>query len=135
VTVYLSTEDLLFIAERVLDHVPEVRDLGLLSSSAARPATLAFGFEPYPDLWTKAAASLQSLAGNHALVDGNKRLAWTAARVFLELNGVAIVAVDVDAAEALVIQVVTHQLDEVPAIAAVLQALYKSAKSRPLVCS
>ena len=44
------------------------------------------GEDAYPDLWTKAAALLQSIVKNHALVDGNKRLAWMATAVFLELN-------------------------------------------------
>jgi death-on-curing protein len=35
----------------------------------------------------KAAALLHSLARNHAMVDGNKRLAWTACRTFLAING------------------------------------------------
>ena len=37
---------------------------------------------------TKAAALLQSIVNNHALVDGNKRLGWLATAVFLELNGI-----------------------------------------------
>ena len=41
-----------------------------------------------PDVWTKAAALLQSLVEHHPLVDGNKRLGWLATAVFLELNGV-----------------------------------------------
>lgn len=48
-----------------------------------------FGQDAYPDLWTKAAALLQSLVKNHALVDGNKRLGWLATAVFLGLNGVS----------------------------------------------
>ena len=45
------------------------------------------GQDAYPDLWTKAAALLHSIVKNHALIDGTKRLAWTATAVFLELNG------------------------------------------------
>ena len=45
-----------------------------------------FGQDAYPDLHLKAAALLHSLARNHALVDGNKRLAWTACRTFLAIN-------------------------------------------------
>jgi len=33
---------------------PHVRDMGLLSSALARPATVAFGVEAYEDIWTKA---------------------------------------------------------------------------------
>ncbi|NED04867.1 toxin, partial [Streptomyces sp. SID6648] len=37
----------------------------------------------------KAAALLHSVARNHALIDGNKRTAWLAMRVFLRFNGVS----------------------------------------------
>lgn len=67
--------------------VGPVRDVGLLDSAAARPRSSAFGDDAYPGLDLKAAALLHSIARNHALVDGNKRLAWFAAVVFLDLNG------------------------------------------------
>ena len=69
-----------------------VRDIGLLGSAVARPQTSAFGADAYPDIWTKAAALLQSVVKNHALVDGNKRLGWLATATFLELNGIGISA-------------------------------------------
>jgi len=124
VTVYLDLLSLLDLAELTLGTPPQVRDMGLLSSALARPATVAFGVEAYEDIWTKAAALLQSIAMNHALVDGNKRLAWVAMRVFLDLNDVPPVVVDIDQAEVFVIQVVTHELDTVEEIAKGLVALY-----------
>jgi death on curing protein len=45
------------------------------------------GEDAYPNIYTKAAALLQSLARDHALTDGNKRLAWTACRTFPAING------------------------------------------------
>lgn len=63
-----------------------VRDIGLLESAVARPRASAFGEDAYPTLHLKAAALLESLARNHALVDGNKRLAWVATRLFLVFN-------------------------------------------------
>jgi death on curing protein len=45
-----------------------------------------FGSDACPTLHTKAAALLHSLASNHALVDGDKRLAWAACAVFLGIN-------------------------------------------------
>ncbi len=45
--------------------------------------------DAYQTIAIKAAALLHSLASNHPLVDGNKRLAWLATVVFLELNGLA----------------------------------------------
>jgi death on curing protein len=82
---YLDLEDLLALT-RALGAGP-VRDLGLLEAACARPRSSAFGEEAYPTLVGKAAALLHSVARNHALVDGNKRLAWLAAVVFLDLNG------------------------------------------------
>ena len=53
---------------------------------------------------------MHSLARNHALVDGNKRLAWAAARVFCLMNGRDL-AFPVDDAEALVVAVAAGGLD------------------------
>jgi death-on-curing protein len=102
---------------------PTVRDYGLLSSAAARPATVAFGVEAYTSIWTKAAALLHSLCMNHALIDGNKRLAWAAAMTFLEINGRRFGPVDVDDAEHFMLAVAKGDLTEVPEIAAELRRL------------
>jgi death-on-curing protein len=83
----LTTEDLVAIATRIGRGDPQVRDLGLLESAAARPGTSVFGEDAYPDLETKAAALLESLVRNHALIDGNKRLGWLAVVLFLALTG------------------------------------------------
>lgn len=71
---YLDLDDLLDLASRLSGHPPPIRDAGLLGSAAARPQTTVFGDDAYPDIWTKAAALLQSVLKNHALIDGNKRL-------------------------------------------------------------
>lgn len=86
-TEYLDLEDLLDIARRVVGEGVVVRDYGLLHSALSRPRASVFGADAYPDLHHKAAALLHSLARNHALVDGNKRLAWTVCRTFLAVNG------------------------------------------------
>ena len=84
------------------------RDYGLLDAAIARPKAMVFGLDAYPDDFTKAAALLQSLARDHAFVDGNKRTAWAAAWTFLHLNGVGLaVDFDVDDAEAFMNQVAT----------------------------
>ena len=86
-TAYLSLEDLIAAANAALAPTqPAIRDMGLLESALARPRASAFGEDAYPDLWTKAAALMESLARNHALIDGNKRLAWVATRLLLALN-------------------------------------------------
>ena len=82
---YLDLEDALLLIRRL--GIGPVRDLGLLDSAMARPKSSAFGVDAYPRIEIKAAALLHSLAGNHPLVDGNKRLAWLATVVFLDLNG------------------------------------------------
>lgn len=105
---YLNLEDLLELM-RVLGAGP-VRDPGLLESAAARPATTIFGSDAYPDLATKAAALLQSICSNHALVDGNKRLAWLGAVVFLDLNGQSVVMTQ-DEAFDLVMAVASSSVD------------------------
>ena len=123
---YLSVEDLVEIAAIVIGAPPAVRDYGLLSSAAARPATVAFGQEAYPDLFTKAGALLHSVCLNHALIDGNKRMAWSAARVLLALNGVALVGIDIDAAASFVLSVAGGTMREVSDIARELRRLYQS---------
>ncbi|MGB8860550.1 MAG: Fic family protein [Ilumatobacteraceae bacterium] len=85
---FLDLDDLIDLARSLLGDPPPIRDIGLLGSAAARPQTTAFGEDAYPDVLTKAAALLQSIVNDHALVDGNKRLGWLATAVFLELNGV-----------------------------------------------
>jgi death-on-curing protein len=121
---YLSVEDLLEIAESIVGGVT-VRDRGLLASAAGRPGASAFGAEAYPTFAEKAAALMHSIARNHALVDGNKRLAWAATRVFCLLNGRDL-EYAVDEAEALVVAVARGDL-EVPEIAASIEGHPRSA--------
>ena len=84
-TEYLGLEDALLMVRRL--GVGPIRDIGLLDAALARPRSTVFGNDAYPTLDLKAAALLHSLAKSHPLVDGNKRLAWLATTVFLELNG------------------------------------------------
>jgi len=121
VTDYLDLEDLLDIARAAVGGDPEVRDYGLLESALARPRASVFGQDAYPDLHLKAAALLHSLARNHALVDGNKRLAWTACRTFLAINGQWISAPEDDRFE-FVMQVATVVLADLDKIADRLRA-------------
>ncbi|MGA6157913.1 type II toxin-antitoxin system death-on-curing family toxin [Stenotrophomonas sp. NPDC087984] len=112
---YLTLTELLNLAERL--GADEVRDYGLLESALARPQASIFGQDAYPDMWQKAAALMESLARNHALVDGNKRLSWYATWVFLHVNGHPLSAdFDVDEAERFVLSVCQGELD-VPKIA------------------
>lgn len=112
---FLSVEDLLEMAAGVTDQVA-VRDAGLLAAAAARPRVTVFGDDAYPTFEDKAAALLHSLVRNHALVDGNERLAWSATRIFCLLNGVEL-TYGVDEAEALMLSAASGHLD-VPEISA-----------------
>jgi death on curing protein len=122
VTPYLTLQDVLRFAPAALGEEPIVRDFGLLESALARPATSVFGEDAYPTLPLKAAALLHSLCRNHALVDGNKRLAWAATAVFLFLNGRR-PRVDEDAAFDLVMAVADGTLADVEHIGRRLEDL------------
>jgi len=107
-TGYLSLEDLLDLVNAL--GAGPVGDLGLLDSACHRPQASFFGREVYPTLAGKAAALMHSLAGNHALVDGNKRLALLATAVFLRIDGYVLNLTD-DEAFALTMSVAAGQLD------------------------
>ena len=107
-TEYLSLEDLLDLVNAL--GAGPVRDLGLLDSACHRPQASFFGQDAYPTLAAKTAALMHSLAGNHALVDGNKRLALLATVVFLRINGYGLDLSD-DAAFDLTMAVAAGQLD------------------------
>ena len=59
-----------------------LRDRGLLEAAVFRPQS---GY--YEDLLHEAAALMESLANNHAFLDGNKRISFAATDTFLRLNG------------------------------------------------
>lgn len=69
------------------EGIGPVRDMGLLQSALARPHTTLMGADAYPSIDLKAAALLHSVCLNHALMDGNKRLAALLALIFLDING------------------------------------------------
>jgi death-on-curing protein len=119
--IFLDLELLLHVAARALGGAPEVRDRGLLQSAVLRPQATAFGEAAYPDIDSKAAALVHSLARNHALVDGNKRLSLAALIAFYGMNGFQLTFTN-DEAYDFIIAVATGELDDVPAIAAVLRS-------------
>jgi death-on-curing protein len=118
--IFLDLDALLHVAGRAIGTTPVVRDYGLLESALARPQATAFGDDAYTSIHDKAAALLHSLAGNHALVDGNKRLALAATLAFYGMNGMQLTLTN-DKAYELVIDVATGRLDEVPPIADALR--------------
>jgi len=121
VTLYLDLETVLVIAARATGGDPEVVDYGLLEAAVARPQATVFGEEAYPSVFGKGAALLHSLAKNHCLVDGNKRLAWLATVVFCHVNGWYVDAPDDDAYD-FVIAVADGTLSDVATIARQLES-------------
>jgi death-on-curing protein len=119
VTRYLTTEQALRIARHAVGGPVQVRDVGLLDAAVHRPRASVLGQDAYPDVLTKAAALLHSLARSHPLVDGNKRLAWLATYVFLAKNEVELDPDD-DAAYELVVGVASGEVDDVGEIARTL---------------
>ena len=118
--IFLDLGALLHIARRTLGAEPDVRDHGLLESALARPQATAFGNDAYSGAHEKAAALLHSLARNHALVDGNKRLALAGTIAFYGVNGMRLTLGNDEAYE-LIVDIASGKLDDVPAIAAVLE--------------
>jgi death-on-curing protein len=82
---YLTVADVLGMHTVLMQRyggAPGVRDPGALEAALFRPQT---GY--YDDIVAEAAALLESLAINHPFVDGNKRIAFAAADVFLRIDG------------------------------------------------
>jgi death-on-curing protein len=75
-----------------------LRDENALESALARPQQ-RFHYEPETDLATLAAAYAFGLSSNHPFRDGNKRVSFLAAVVFLGLNGLDFVATDEEVVE------------------------------------
>jgi death on curing protein len=82
---FLDIEDVVEMIRAL--NIGPIRDVGLLDSAINRPRSSAFGEDAYQTLDLKAAALLQSVTNNHALLDGNKRLGWLSTVVLCHLNG------------------------------------------------
>jgi death-on-curing protein len=82
---YLTVAEVYQMQHRLIDMfagLHGVRDKGAVEAAVFRPQT---GY--YNSLEEEAAALMESLANNHGFLDGNKRIAFTAADVFLRRNG------------------------------------------------
>ena len=89
-TEYVTTADALFFHRQLIERyggAPGLRDAGALESALHRPQT---GY--YDTIIHEAAALLESLVQDHPFVDGNKRVAFAVADVFLRINGYSITA-------------------------------------------
>ena len=92
---YLSLTEILLLHARLIQQTGGaggVRDLARLESAIARPQAMFDGEDLYPDLWSKAAALMESLILNHPFVDGNKRVGLASAGILLERNGYSLSA-------------------------------------------
>lgn len=79
-----------------------IRDFSLLHSALERPKATYAGRDLYPNIFTKAAALMQSLCLNHPFSDGNKRTAWTITHKFLWDNGYHLKSTRYEAADFMV---------------------------------
>lgn len=85
--VYITLDDAIWIHDEQLalyGGASGVRDEGLVLSALLRPQT---GY--YADVIEEAAALWESLTMNHGFIDGNKRVAFACAIMFLQINGVS----------------------------------------------
>lgn len=88
---YLDLADYVAISAEVtgldIETVMKVANLDLADSALHAPAAGFGDTDFYPDFVDKAAVLIVRLAGNHPLPDGNKRAAWVALRLFVDING------------------------------------------------
>jgi len=100
---YLTLFEALKIAENVtgldVETIARVSRIELLDSALHAPQTGFGDFELYQDVFSKAAVLGIRIAMNHPLPDGNKRLAWASARVFLLINDIQISFTEDEAVE------------------------------------
>jgi len=114
-TKYPTLEEALFLHTGLIERfggTGGVRDMGLLESALARPRS---GY--YSSLSEQTAALMQSLACNHAFIDGNKRMAFALTAVFLRLNGYRI-ACRLSSAERLLVDRIIRQKADLQEISA-----------------
>jgi death-on-curing protein len=74
---------------------PGLRDENLLDSALARPRNLR-AYEA-ADIVSLAASYAAGIVGNHPFIDGNKRTGFMAAYIFLERNGMELIAPEAEA--------------------------------------
>lgn len=63
-----------------------IRDKGLLQLIAERPYLKLYGYEPFPDIYSKCASLIEGIAKEHPFINGNKRSALLIASIFMEIN-------------------------------------------------
>jgi death-on-curing protein len=86
-----------------------LRDAGALELASKKAQAIFGGVEMYPDIFTKAAATLESIARNHPFFDGNKRTSFMTALRIIESNGYT-ASFDNKDIEDTIVRVVTEKL-------------------------
>lgn len=119
---YLDLHDLIEIGKSLIDDF-RIRDEGLLESAAMRPQTTIYGEDAYPTFEEKVASFIHSLARNRALIDGNKKIAWSAGRIFCLMNGRDL-KMPIDDAEKMILDIAKGDI-EVADIATILKKAIK----------
>jgi death-on-curing protein len=110
---WISKKALLFLHEESLatfGGASGLRDEGLLESALARPQNI-HAYNPDCTIADLAASYAFGLAKNHPFVDGNKRAAFLAMGVFLSINGLKLIADQVDAIQTM-LAVAAGELEE-----------------------
>ena len=87
-----------------------VRDIGRLEAVVSVQHQVVFGEELYATVFTKAAALMRGIIGDHPFVDGNKRIAMLAGLTLLEVNGYSFIARRGELEE-FAVRVATNHLD------------------------
>lgn len=115
---YLSLAEYFWLAGEVTDSdaavLAKAGRVDLADSALSAPAASFGGEDFYPDVYDKAAVLVCRLAWNHPLPDGNKRAAWAALVMFIDLNGGRWTPdpPDVDDAEGAMLAIAAHDVDE-----------------------
>lgn len=92
---YLTVEDVIFIQKELIKEFGGIHGIRDQKSLDAAVMRLQTGY--YKSIYDETAALMESLAMNHSFIDGNKRISFFAADVFLRMNGYFI---DCDSEEA-----------------------------------
>jgi death on curing protein len=114
---YVELADYVAIAAEVtglkVETILKVADLGLADSALHAPAAEFDETEFYPGYVDKAAVLVVRLTKNHPLPDGNKRAAWVALRLFVDVNGWSWSPMPtVDASEAVMLAIAAGEMSE-----------------------
>jgi death-on-curing protein len=113
-TIFLTLAEAIELHTRLIERFGGklgVHDMGLLESALMRPQTGYYG-----TISLQAGALLQSLVMNHPFIDGNKRVAFAAAAIFLRMNGYSL-KVSADDAEFFLVEQVIKERIQLNAIA------------------